>query len=298
VTRALVAAMLVAACARQDPRADDTARRLAAIEQQLAAQQRELEELRTAQSAAPEMLIERIDALAAQLGKLEQQRRPVRRPEPDRAATYAVPVGSSPSYGPRDAKVTLVMAMDFACPYCRKAWDTVDELRKRYGKDLRIVYKAMIVHAAVATLAAEAACAANHQGKWRELAELLWTRAFDLRASGNDVYDRAHVDALAAAARLDMARYRADLAGPCPLEVKQEQALLVRLGVYATPSFFINGRYMSGAMPIEDFAKLIDEERAKADAAIARGVPADRYYDDEIVGKGLVELVTPSRAAE
>ena len=35
------------------------------------------------------------------------------------------------------------------------------------------------------------------------------------------------------------------------------------IGLTGTPGFFINGRYLSGAKPFEDFKKLIDEELAK-----------------------------------
>jgi protein-disulfide isomerase len=182
----------------------------------------------------------------------------------------------------------MVMAMDFACPFCRRAFDTVDELRKKYGGDLRVVYKAMVVHPQVATYPALAACAANHQGKWRELADLLWAKSFDAR----DFAD-ATIDGLAAEAKLDVARYRKDVAGSCPQEIKDEQAALVKLGVGATPSFFINGRFMSGAMPIENFTQIIDEELKKADAAIAAGTPKGEYYQQVVVGKGLKTLEPP-----
>ena len=44
--------------------------------------------------------------------------------------------------------------------------------------------------------------------------------------------------------------------------------------------------YLAGAQPIDAFATLIDEELAKANAAIKNGVKADKYYDQEILGKG------------
>src|SRR2546430_14997515 len=62
------------------------------------------------------------------------------RPEPDRAKTYAVPVDGDPFDGPADAKVTVVKAYDYACPFCEKVRDTMEDLRKKYGNDIRIVY--------------------------------------------------------------------------------------------------------------------------------------------------------------
>ena len=75
------------------------------------------------------------------------------------------------------------MACEFACPYCRKAWDTVEDLRKKYGdgsaRRLQVIHRPS---AQVATIAgARCAAPAHHQGKFREMAELLWTKAFDAR---------------------------------------------------------------------------------------------------------------------
>jgi len=203
---------------------------------------------------------------------------------------YAVPVGTSPVTGSGKAKVTMVMAGEFACPYCRKAWDTVDQLRKKYGGDLRVVYKSFVVHPQKATLAAQAACAAQRQGKWRAMADLLWAKAFDAQIDNPHSFEADNIDAIATEAKLDMKKYRADFAGPCPAEVKAEQDELLRFGVGATPSFFINGRYLAGAQPLESFATLIDEELAKATAAIKAGVKLDKYYEQEIVGKGKRQL--------
>src|SRR4051812_15805746 len=49
------------------------------------------------------------------------------RAEPDRAKTYAVAVDGDPTDGPADAKVTLMKAYDYACPYCEKVRDTMTD---------------------------------------------------------------------------------------------------------------------------------------------------------------------------
>jgi protein-disulfide isomerase len=200
-----------------------------------------------------------------------------------------VAIGKSPSYGQANAKVTMVMALDFACPFCRRAYDTVEELRRKYGNDLRVVYKAMIVHPKQSTYPALAACAASHQGKWHELADLLWTKSFDAAD-----FSDATIDKLAGEARLDLARYHRDITGSCAQEIKDEQAQMTRLGVSGTPTFYINGRFLAGALPIEKYQTLIDEELAKASSAIQSGVRPERYYDQEIVAKGLTGLAPPT----
>ncbi len=45
--------------------------------------------------------------------------------------------------------------------------------------------------------------------------------------------------------------------------VQQDEDAGVRAGVTGTPAFFINGRLLSGAQPLESFARLIDEELAR-----------------------------------
>ena len=55
--------------------------------------------------------------------------------------------------------------------------------------------------------------------------------------------------------------------------------MLAKLGVGATPAFFINGRFLSGAQPAAAFSALIDEEMKKANDAIKKGVKAKDYYD-------------------
>lgn len=224
--------------------------------------------------------------------------RPVRR-EPDRTRTYAVTVTGAPTDGPADAKVTLVYAGEYACPYCEKARDTLVELRKKYGKDLRVVHRSFIVHPQNATAAAHAACAAHRQHKFEAMDTLLWEQGFkphqfDVPAHLPDGTTQpcwSSTDGcpialgFARTIGLDLARFQRDMQA-CEAEVNESQRELTALGVGATPSFYINGRYMSGAMPIETFSALIDEEAAKADARIKAGTKRARYYQQWVIDAG------------
>jgi protein-disulfide isomerase len=282
-------ALLATACAAT-PRHDDLDARLAAIEAALASQRTLLEGLaHGADRGELTAIAAQLATLQEQLKQLDEHRRPLpapRRPEPDPAVVYAVPIDGDPAFGPADAKVTLVMAMDFACPYCKKAFATVDDLRARYGKDLRVVYQDYVVHPR-AKPGATAACAAHLQGAWRPMADALWAKAFP------DQFADGLLDGLAADLGLDVRRFRRDADGPCVARVEATQARLAKLGVGATPSFFINGRFMSGAQPIDNFARLIDEERTKATAAINHGLKPDRYYQS-LVDHGQSQLVAPA----
>jgi predicted DsbA family dithiol-disulfide isomerase len=94
---------------------------------------------------------------------------------------------------------------------------------------------------------------------------------------------------------LNADKFKADMKGECVQLVQKDQHELAAFGVGATPAFFVNGRYMVGAMPIDNFATLIDEELKKANAAIAAGTPAASYYQQVVLDKGLKQLDRPAQ---
>jgi protein-disulfide isomerase len=202
--------------------------------------------------------------------------------EPDPAATYAVPIDGNFAVGPADAPITLVLAFDFACPYCHRLRSTLAELQQTYGRQLRIVYKNFVVHPDTATLPALAACAAGAQGKFADMEALLWARGFE--AGG---YSRELVEALAGELKLDQKRFVADLDGTaCKAQLARDQEQLARLGVSGTPASFVNGRLVSGAQPREAFEALVDEQLKLANERITAGTPAADYYRVWVLEKG------------
>ena len=237
-----------------------------------------------------EDLYTKLTQLESQIEKMGAARPPVRpsRPQPDPRKTYAVIATDSPSRGPADALVTVVRAGEYACPFCEKTRTTMDQLLTEYGSDLRVVHKDFIVHPQVATDAAHAACAAYKQGRFWEMDALLWDKAFMTRQ-----FEPSHIEALAVEAGLDVDRYRADIAGDCPARVAAEMKELSAIGVGATPAFFINGRFLSGAQPIDAFRTLVDEELALARKRVKTGTKKKRYYEEWVVKKGLTRLEPP-----
>jgi protein-disulfide isomerase len=231
------------------------------------------------------------------------------RVEPDRAKTYAMPIEGDPFEGPADAKVTLVKAYDYACPYCERIRPTMDDLKKKYGNDLRIVFKQFVVHPQTATAPALAVCAADKQGKLAQMDNLLWDKGFKARQFDKDVpaaeggksekcWDTAAgcpiVVGFAQELGLDLAKFKADMKA-CQALIQKDMRDLQALGVGATPSFSINGRFLSGAMPMDNFVTLIDEELKKANEKIQAGVPAASYYEQVVLGQGLKQLEKPAR---
>ena len=136
------------------------------------------------------------------------------------------------------------------CQYCGKVLGTIDQLWDEYPDKLRLVVKQFPVHTA-AKLAAEASFAADAQGKFWELHDLMIAHQDDLSRDAIVGYARvAGLDADRLAAALDLHTY-ADA-------VAADQSAGKEIGVTATPEFLINGRDVRGALPIEEFRAVIE----------------------------------------
>jgi protein-disulfide isomerase len=206
--------------------------------------------------------------------------------EASRGVVYRVPVDGAPSIGDERAPVTLVGFSDYECPFCARVDATVAELRKQYGARLRVVMRQRPLpihpHARAAALAA---LAADAQGKFWPMHERLFASSRSL--------DEASLVDLARASGLDVARWQADR-GRVTAAVDRDGAIATTLGVVGTPTFFVNGRRIVGAQPIDQWKQTIDAELAAADALVARGVrPADVYAT--IMKDAIAEAPAPAK---
>jgi protein-disulfide isomerase len=233
----------------------------------------------------------RLEALARKLDELERRApgpaAPPTPPRPDPGEIYSVPAGSSPFRGPRDARVTIIRGYEFACPYCERSRATMDQLLKDYGKDLRVVYKHLIVHPAKATDAALAVCAAHMQGRFVDMETAIWDRGF---LAGRDL-SVTNMENIARSLGLNMVKFRKDMkSAACEREVRDDHDLFRQLGARGTPSFYVNGRFISGARPVDQFKAVIDEELARADRVMKEQKIEKRDYYDYVVKTGTKSL--------
>ncbi len=111
-----------------------------------------------------------------------------------------------------------------------------------------------------------AAVAAERQGKFWEFHDKLFANQQQLNL---DAYKR-----YARELKLDVARFEKDLAD---LENKKkidaDKAEATALGITGTPGFFVNGRFLSGAKPFEEFAKAINAELGRLNLPVPPGAP-------------------------
>jgi protein-disulfide isomerase len=287
---ALCAALAVAAiaCTKSDENASDTT----AAASDDSAPKVKIEKHKAAGAStlgatgSQEERIAKLEKRVNQLTKVLEDKLPPPEADPDR--TYAVTIDSQdPIEGPADAKVTIVEGFEFLCPYCFRANPTVEQVRQAYPKDVRIVNKYFIIHGPPAIPPGMAACAANKQGKFSEMKKAIWQHVFGEGDPDKDKVSVESMEKIAGDLKLDMNKFKTDMkSNDCASWIQHSADVLGVLGTTGTPSFYVNGRHLNGAVPFEDLKGVIDEELKKADKAIAGGVPQAQYYQREIVGKG------------
>jgi protein-disulfide isomerase len=164
-----------------------------------------------------------------------------------------------PTKGPVEAPVTIVEFSDFQCPYCSRIAPTLKQVTDKYPSDVRFVFRQYPLNDIHpnAQKAAEASLCANEQGKFWEMHDAMFANQ---RALGVE-----ELKASAVGLGLDAAAFDAclDSGRMAPVVAADLQAGSVA-GVSGTPAMFVNGRFVSGAVPFEQLDKLIGEELARA----------------------------------
>lgn len=149
---------------------------------------------------------------------------------------------------------------------------------KEYDGKVRVVFKNMVVHPQV-TPAHLAGCAAGKQGKFQQFKNTWWEKAFKTRKM-----DEENINAIAKEIGLNMDKFKADMNGEeCKQMLAADQAELQKFHVNSTPTFFVNGTHVGGALPKENFKQMIDEKLKTADGK------AD-YYDSVIMATGVKQF--------
>lgn len=166
---------------------------------------------------------------------------------------------TSPAKGAETAPVVLVEFSDFQCPFCSRVVPSINEVTKKYGDQVRVVFRQFPLNSIhpMAQKAAEASLCAQDQSKFWEMHDAMFA---DQAGLG--------VDALKAKAQtlgLDAAKFGECLdSGQKAAEVAADLAAGTSAGVNSTPALFVNGRLLSGAQPFAAIAKVIDQELERA----------------------------------
>ena len=181
---------------------------------------------------------------------------------------YHFDTGSATVLGPDTATVEIVWWNDFQCPYCARAWPMVKELLVRYPDQVRIVVMNLpLRNHREADEAAAAAWAADQQGRFVEMADLLFDKRRKLKRHVPEDGSVA-LEKLAGKVGLDLDAYRTDYASVQEL-VEAQRSQAREAGVTSVPSFYIDGTRARVRVNATSFGEYIDRILAGDDPAVA-----------------------------
>jgi protein-disulfide isomerase len=163
---------------------------------------------------------------------------------------------TGPARGPENAPVTIVEFSDFQCPYCGREAPVVDRVMKEYEGKVRLVFRhfPLDFHAQAQKAAEAGACAAD-QGP-----EKFW-QLHDKMFGNQQKLAVGDLKGYAKELGLDSGKFDRCLdSGEKRAVVEADAKAGQEAGVSGTPAFFINGIFVNGAVPYEQFKEAVDRE--------------------------------------
>jgi protein-disulfide isomerase len=177
-------------------------------------------------------------------------------PYPDIPRTEVPLRKHDPQIGPDDAKVTLVQFAEYQCYYCRQAAPTLVRLVDEFDGQVRVVFKDFPLrgHARARAAAVAAQCAGQQDRYWE-----VGARLFDAQGNLSD----ADLIALVRELGLDVRDWQDCVDDPAWHNAIDEDVRDgLKAGVTSTPTFFMNGLMVTGALPYERLESLVRQELA------------------------------------
>lgn len=170
--------------------------------------------------------------------------------------TFNVDIKDAPFTGKSDAKITIIEYTDFQCPFCAKGHDVIKKIKKQYGKKIKHVVKHFpLPFHHNAPLASEASFCAYEQDRkyFQKLNDLMFENQSQLDLSGlKELAKNAGLKIDQFSKCLESHKYAKKITS----DITQGQ----QLGIKSVPVFFVNGKLVNGAHPINVFQDIINEE--------------------------------------
>ncbi len=178
-------------------------------------------------------------------------------PKPQRPRFKVKVSDRDPQWGRKDAKVTIVEFSDFQCPFCAKASKILEQIKEHYGKKIRVVFKNFpLPFHSNAKGAALAALCVNEQGSdyfWKYYRKLFANQTALSKGDLERYAREIGVESKKFKECVTSKKYEPQLAD----DIRQAEE---DLAIKSTPTFYVNGKLINGALPFETFKEVIDEE--------------------------------------
>jgi protein-disulfide isomerase len=168
-----------------------------------------------------------------------------------------IDVTKAPMKGNPAAKVTLVEFADYECPHCKRLQPVLRQVLDEFHDDVKVYFKHYpLPQHTNARLAAEAAVAAQYQGKFWQFQDKLWDKQDELTP--------AQIEKIAKESGLDLAKFRQDMdSQQVKAQVQKDRADGQSLGLQATPTLYIDGREYTDPKDTESLREWIKEELSR-----------------------------------
>ncbi len=184
---------------------------------------------------------------------------------PEATSEPLVPLDDDPVLGSPDAPVTIIEYSEYLCPYCRTfALETLPRIEEEYIDTglVKLVFRDFPVHGQPAVAMAMVAECAADQGKFWEMQMFLWERTEQWSESEDLLTTlQGYADELG----MDTEEFTSCLTeGTTVDRIMEDYNIGMQDGVSGTPAFFVNGTPIRGALPFEEFQKVIEEKLAES----------------------------------
>jgi protein-disulfide isomerase len=165
-----------------------------------------------------------------------------------------IDISTAPMKGNPNGKITLVEFADYECPHCKRFQPVLRQVVEDFPNDVKLYFKHYpLPQHTNARLAAEAAVAAQKQGKFWQFQDKLWDHQDDLGP--------AEIEKVAKESGLDLSKFRQDLASEAiKARVEKDHTDGTAAGIQATPTLYIDGREYTDARDSDSLKEWIKDE--------------------------------------
>jgi protein-disulfide isomerase len=207
--------------------------------------------------------------------------------DPYAALMSKIDLTGRPYKGNKDAKVVIVNYDDFQCPYCFRMHTTMNEIMKTYADRVKLVYKdfpLVEIHPWAMRASLDANCLAEQSmDAYWSFADYVHSHGAEISGPERDV-KQAEINVDQATReqgrKFNLPAWKLDacMAKPNEKAVRASMDEATELGVQSTPTIFVNGQRISGALPASDIEIVINralrEAGQQVPAAVASQVNA------------------------
>lgn len=181
---------------------------------------------------------------------------------PFKTSLSKLSIANAPTKGPENAPVTIVVFSDFECPYCRdESKLLLEDIPKKYPNEVRVVFKDYPLEpihtwARKAAIASHCVIEQNPAAYW-PFHESMYAHQGEIKDDNLD----AHLQEFASQQKLDSLRLMSCVESKATAGiVAKSEAEGRALGISQTPTLFVNGRVVTGAVPLEKLEMVIQWE--------------------------------------